>query len=51
MLALMQVYRGSRWNRMSTEELLPGDLVSIGKRLLLPYLLVLKLFVHVARSF
>lgn len=27
----VQVYRGNRWLKMSSEELLPGDIVSIGE--------------------
>ena len=28
---LPQVYRGNKWQKMSTEDLLPEDIVSIGK--------------------
>ena len=29
----VQVYRGNRWLKMSSEELLPGDIVSVGELL------------------
>ena len=31
LLVGVQVYRGNRWLKMSSEELLPGDIVSIGE--------------------
>ncbi len=29
---LVQVYREGKWSKMSTDQLLPGDLVSIGEQ-------------------